>query len=162
MGGSGLKEMLSICFAPGSVDKILHGGSYARSVRAHLLVHSALGKLIFDELELTAEEKIAIEESFEFWNEGVLKYQNLQQNEALQDGAIKFDEKLKAFDQRGPTATLWVQYYRLISIVKKYIMAERMGNWKLHLDCVAKMLPYFHASNISPMQNQLICIFKMQ
>ena len=34
----------------------------------------------------------------------------------------------------------------MISLVKDLIRAERAGNWKLHLKCVEKMIPYFHAS----------------
>ena len=42
---------------------------------------------------------------------------------------------------RGKTAALWVQYFKLVSIVKKYIEAERSRNWKLHpIDCEAAMM----------------------
>lgn len=34
----------------------------------------------------------------------------------------------------------------MIFLMKEYIMAERMGNWKLHLQSVEKMIPFFHAS----------------
>lgn len=48
--------------------------------------------------------------------------------------------------KRGPTSKLWMQYWEMISIVKDFIRAERSGNWNLHLKCVERMLPYFHAS----------------
>lgn len=34
----------------------------------------------------------------------------------------------------------------MISITKDFIRAERSGNWYLHLKCVQKMIPFFHAS----------------
>lgn len=34
----------------------------------------------------------------------------------------------------------------MITLVKQFIEAERMGNWQLHLDTIQKMLPYCHAS----------------
>lgn len=34
----------------------------------------------------------------------------------------------------------------MVNIVKRFIEAERVGYWKLHLQCVKNMLPYFHAS----------------
>lgn len=34
----------------------------------------------------------------------------------------------------------------MVTVVKHFVMAERIGDWKLHLQCVQKMIPYFHAS----------------
>lgn len=58
----------------------------------------------------------------------------------------QFNDKLIEYQKRGPTAQLWVQYFRMVSIAKEFIKAERMGDWQAHLNCVKEMLPYFHAS----------------
>lgn len=58
----------------------------------------------------------------------------------------KFKDAKKKLEKNGPTAKLWIQYFEMITLVKQFIEAERMGNWKLHLDTIKKMLPYFHAS----------------
>lgn len=34
----------------------------------------------------------------------------------------------------------------MVSIAKEFIRAERMGNWEAHLNCIRKMLSYFHAA----------------
>lgn len=34
----------------------------------------------------------------------------------------------------------------MVTLIKQFIQAERMGNWQLHLQCIQQMLPYFHAS----------------
>ena len=44
------------------------------------------------------------------------------------------------------TAQLWLQYMDMINILRKYIRAERTGNWELHLQAVSEMLPYMAAS----------------
>ena len=44
------------------------------------------------------------------------------------------------------TAMLWLQYLDIVSILQRFIKAERMANWKLHLQTVQDMLPYFAAS----------------
>ena len=44
------------------------------------------------------------------------------------------------------TAQLWLQYMDMINILRKYIRAERTGNWELHLQAVSEMLPYMTAS----------------
>lgn len=33
----------------------------------------------------------------------------------------------------------------MIALVKQFIQAERVGNWKLHLETIQKVLPIFHA-----------------
>ena len=34
----------------------------------------------------------------------------------------------------------------MIDILRNFVKAERTGNWRLHLQCVHDMLPYFAAS----------------
>jgi hypothetical protein len=43
------------------------------------------------------------------------------------------------------TAKLWIQYLDMLDILKQFIRAERIGDWKLHLHSKALMLPYFAA-----------------
>ena len=50
---------------------------------------------------------------------------------------------------KDPTASLWIQYLDMIHILRKFIRAERMGNWYLHLEAVSEMLPYLAASGHS-------------
>lgn len=51
MEGSGIKELLMLIYAEGSVDQILNGHSYARAVRAYCILQQTLLFLIFDELK---------------------------------------------------------------------------------------------------------------
>jgi hypothetical protein len=34
----------------------------------------------------------------------------------------------------------------MVTLLKKFIQAERMGDWPLHLQCVRDMIPFFHAA----------------
>ena len=47
------------------------------------------------------------------------------------------------------TVMLWLQYLDMVSTRQRFIEAERMSNWKLHLQTVHYMLPYFAASGHS-------------
>ena len=47
------------------------------------------------------------------------------------------------------TAMLWLQYLDMVSMLQRFIKAERMANWKLHIQTVQDMLPYFAASGHS-------------
>ena len=44
------------------------------------------------------------------------------------------------------TAMLWLQYMEMVDILRKYIRAERTGNWDLHLQALLEMIPYLAAS----------------
>ena len=50
-------------------------------------------------------------------------------------------ETLKEFR----TAKPWLQYVKMIGILRMFIKAERIGDWNSHLQAVHKMLPYFAA-----------------
>lgn len=55
----GIRVMVLLCnmFAPNSADNILSGHAYARAVRAHLLVHTALSQVIVNGIDVTNDEK---------------------------------------------------------------------------------------------------------
>ena len=44
------------------------------------------------------------------------------------------------------TASLWLQYMEMIDLLRKFVKAERLGDWDLHLQSLHEMLPYFAAS----------------
>ena len=43
------------------------------------------------------------------------------------------------------TATHWIQYMKMVEICVQSLKAEHIGDWKLHVDMIQKMLPYFAA-----------------
>ena len=47
---------------------------------------------------------------------------------------------------KSRTAKLWLQYMAMLDILRRFLKAERTGNWKLHLQSVKEMLPYFAAA----------------
>ncbi|CAF4182425.1 unnamed protein product [Rotaria magnacalcarata] len=63
MGGSGLKEVLCTVYAPLSVDHMLQGHAFARAVRGHILVQTALSKIIFSQMDITDDEQKNIKET---------------------------------------------------------------------------------------------------
>lgn len=54
------------------------------------------------------------------------------------------DQKLSLKDHR--TALLWLEYMKMVDILRKFIKGEREGNWMLHLQAIRDMLPYFAAA----------------
>ena len=47
---------------------------------------------------------------------------------------------------KSKTATLWIQYMKMVEICLKLLKADGTGDWQLHLDMSCMMLPYFAVS----------------
>ena len=64
---------------------------------------------------------------------------------------VRINGKLDDLKQTMTTCTamLWLQYLDMVSILQRCINAELMANWKLHIQPVQDMLPYFAASGHS-------------
>ncbi len=57
----------------------------------------------------------------------------------------KLEEKTRSLgDSRG--AGLWLQFMRMMDILRKFLKAERTGNWLLHIQAQHDMLPYLAAA----------------
>ena len=61
----------------------------------------------------------------------------------INDLVGRYKESQKASSR---TSALWVQYMDMVDILRKYIRAERTGNWSLHLHAIQEMLPYLAVS----------------
>ena len=44
------------------------------------------------------------------------------------------------------TATLWLQFMKMMQILRKFLKGERLGIWDLHVQAMYEMLPYLAAS----------------
>lgn len=144
MGGSGLKELLTTIYAGQSVDKIMNGHAYSRAVRAHILTNLTLASIVFDEVNMTPVERDEIENLLRGTERSlILSPEEIDSYQMLKG---KFKSALKKIEANGPTSELWVQYFRMTTLIKLFIQAERAGDWNLHLYTVHKMLPFFHAA----------------
>lgn len=150
MSGSGLKELLSTIFAPLSVEKMMQGHAFARAVRGHLLATSSLATVILEGVQLTDDEVDCIKNMTMSFMDEPPSLLALNQNTHLKALSGKFGASMELLSSKGPTAQLWVQYFKMVSLMKEYIHAERSGDFNVHLDCVRRMIPYFHAAGHFP------------
>ena len=76
---------------------------------------------------------------------GEMSVDDLKENDTFTKIKQRY-ELTKASLQKFRTARLWLQYLEMTDILKKFIAAERMGDWTGHLNAMQEMLPYFAAS----------------
>jgi hypothetical protein len=161
MAGSGLEELFGLIYGQDTVTHMLSGKAYARAMRAHYLVESALTiKLlrfilpVADKCSHRCIEGITTEEMLELQTTVL---ETWSKKIAVDDSSIldsrilrKVNEQLSnlktELSSESRTARLWMQYIHYIDIVKQFIMAERTSNWHLHLKSVADMLNLFAAT----------------
>lgn len=150
MTGSGLKELLSIIYAPNTVEKMFTGHAYARAVRGHGLVHLALSKIILKLIEINDTEKGQIIDILKNFSSEPPLLDEISNETNMTQLSEKLKIQLHKLEKNGATSRLWVQYFHMVCLMKEFIMAERMGDWNLHIQCIQKMLPFFHASEHFP------------
>ncbi|CAG4984765.1 unnamed protein product [Parnassius apollo] len=120
MAGSGLKDVLCQIFAANSVDKMLTGHAYSRAVRGHLLVQLVLAHIILDGANVSKEEKKDILTMMINMEE--FTPDKVKENASLMSTLKKFQYHLETLKENGPTAALWVQYFNMVILMKKYNM----------------------------------------
>ncbi|GBM79680.1 hypothetical protein AVEN_59171-1 [Araneus ventricosus] len=133
------KEILSC-----SQDPILKNVARKRlfkSSKAHILAQTAIATVILD---LPPQLRAGVEEILGNANRSVVLANEEESATELMEIFVSKLEKLK---NRSPTGKLWIQYFAMVTLVKKFIESERIRNWKLHFQTIVKMLPYFHASD---------------
>lgn len=65
----------------------------------------------------------------------------------------KLKEKQQSILRNTRTGALWIEYMKMMDILRRFIKGERTGNWLLHLQALYEMLPYFAAAGLQQMQD---------
>ncbi|GBN14429.1 hypothetical protein AVEN_177770-1 [Araneus ventricosus] len=150
MQGSGIKEVLSLIYAPNSLDKMLPGHTYARDVRAHTVLHLTLATIISKGLVID-DMDANLQNTIEDVKNNTISYNDIENCDEKTEALLsQCNKKLKQYEGRSSTGILWIQYFHMVSIAKDFIRAESMGDWQAHLNCVKEMIPYFHAPGHFP------------
>lgn len=102
--------MLSLVSAANSVDKMLTGHAYARTVRGHLLVQAALSQIIL-QVNVSNEEKGILSL---LSNTDELTPHMIESDIFLASISNKFKNELERIKNNGPTAALWVLCFNIV------------------------------------------------
>ena len=134
---------------------MMEGKSYYRAVRGHTLAYEALNRIYWNyfvkwvgtqEHIKMPELRIKIGEIVQEFSKGdtdckVEKVSSLV--ELLNDTAML--ELLNEYDKSHhdtPNFVLWRTYMKMVETLLNFIRANREGNWNLHLQSFADMLPW--------------------
>ena len=159
MSGSGLAESWQVCYGPVSMTHMLTGKAYAKALRGHLLVESALSSLLLHAvlhgtnnevvIQLEAFDPCEISLLHEYYESVISRTTDVV--EASVPAIIqKLDDRLSAYKADlaavSRTAKLWLQYLHYVNVAKNFIRAERTNDWNLHLISLTQMLNLFAAA----------------
>ena len=149
---AGLQDILieSDIVAVGSVNGVMNGHHYNRSIRCHKLMAEALHVLRWDSFLETVSEEDA-----ERYGEMVKclysSFPSQQYTDLLKGSS--FQGMVKAYDNfiqdrsNDVTFAFWTSYLEMVEDVLLFIRATRDGNWSLHLAAVRALLPWMFAYN---------------
>ena len=148
MGGSGLDTLWESVYAAGTVIHMMAGHAYARAVRAHILTSAALFSLLLPNNEdlIDESQKEEMNSMLEQLMDGGCATDNLLGDATIQTFMTTMASIIDEEKQKSPTGKLWINYLEQVSILKMFLYAERTGDWKLHLQCIRRMIPYFHSA----------------
>ena len=148
-GDAGLRELAieSDAIAEGSIERVLNGKNYNRSLCLHKIFYEAL--MIFllnsfenslsDNAELVERQKTLIEE---------LKlaispvgYTNLLQHDDFKTWHEAFQVFMTNLREKGrDLVKFWLSYLEICELVLNLIYAASTGNWTLYLSCIEEVI----------------------
>ncbi|XP_021362244.1 uncharacterized protein LOC110456045 [Mizuhopecten yessoensis] len=157
MSGTGLQDALETIFAPNAVSHMLSGKAVARAVRGFMLVDLALQSLLVEQMfQAQCEFNEECTEYPELLQSVLALYDNLMSEHYNSSESIESNESLTEIStmmsdlkeqlQRSRTSSLWITFCEMMAILRRFLKAERTGNWDLHLQTTREMLLYFAAS----------------
>ena len=127
MAGSGLEEMWETV-AKNSVVHMMNGRAYTRGIRAHFISQSAPATLLLGSSTVDKSLKKDVETCFVSLLDNTATLEDLERSNALHDIDDLLSTRLSEVCSSGRTEKLWVQYFKLVAIIRMFIRAERCGH----------------------------------
>ena len=147
MSCSGLEEILvdsKVC-ATGSVDGVIKGKHYNRSIRVHKTVLEALERLLFASFMNSVDVSILLVNAKKEVRNILSEDQDLSPETAVQELAeefFKFKEDVRQ-GKLGKTAQFWIQYCDFVWTILHCLRATKTNDLNLHIITLEKMCPLF-------------------
>ena len=142
-------------YGSNTVAKIIKGKSYNRGVRAHKLMLEALLRLKWEAFCQWAAQKweqidtTSVDAALRECNLSIEK----EDMHLLGDMLLNMCKEIEVCNNRfceesemkSKTFQIFNEYTKMVGTLLRYIRAERVGNWDLHLASLVEMTPYMFA-----------------
>ena len=123
------------------------GHAYARALRAHILSAAAITSLLLENpgcLTGVNIQNLGATKAALF--DGELASNCLHNQESVPQVMQVIDDLMLSNAAGSRTGKLWVNYLIQVYYLKLFLFAERTCDWEIHLYCICKMIPMFHAA----------------
>ena len=117
-----------------------------QGIRAHFISQSALTTLLLGSSTVDDSLKKDAETCFVSLLDNSATLEDIEHSNALHDIDDLLSKRLAEVCSSGRTEKLLVQYFKLVTIIRLFIRAERCGDWQLHVHSVWLMIPYLHSA----------------
>ena len=148
---SGLEDILieAEVAAQGSISGVLSGHHYNRSVRAHKLMFEALNRFRWKAFvdSCSDDEKLNVFHVAQNLNSvGPTEkiYEVIEQDD-FTEVMDMYDSFVQKERSANPTFDLWSSYIDMVQGLLLLLRGTREGNWRLHLNSLKHILPWFFA-----------------
>jgi hypothetical protein len=133
--------------AEGSVNGVLSGKCYNRSIRCHKIMFEAISRLLWTEFldSVSNEERLHCSEMSLHLHHNY-KLGILKKNELPEDFLSileKFNDFVAKNCQTNITFAFWISYLDMVGSLLIFLRATRNADWNLHLAAVEEIIPWF-------------------
>ncbi|KAE8743484.1 hypothetical protein FOCC_FOCC010907 [Frankliniella occidentalis] len=150
MAGSGLEEMWGTAYAPKTVPHMMSAKAFSRAVRGHFLAQSCIFALLSRKAAyLDRSRKNCLSSLFNEVSQSKVNFEAAANDERLKEAVCMLDTVVRDLSS-GRLGRLWLNYFEHVNTLRAFILAQKTGNWGLHLLSIRKMRPVFHAAGHLP------------
>ncbi|KAG5873471.1 hypothetical protein JTB14_029559 [Gonioctena quinquepunctata] len=100
MDGSGWRDLINTCYAMNSIEKMMTGHAYYRAVRAHILAHTELIKIVMKMITLSPDSESNLAKVLYDFDTSVIPDSDPEQCREIRQ---KVFNQLGQLKTRGPT-----------------------------------------------------------
>lgn len=150
-GDAGLQDILieSEVVAPGSINGVINGHRYNRSMRAHKLLYESLQRIRFISFldSLPPQERAVCMDVITDMNcafpDRVMDV--LSADQRFDSMCSKYADFVQRKSTDNETFAFWSSYIDMMQLLLLFVRATQESNWQLHRSTVRLMMPWFFA-----------------
>ena len=154
-GDAGLRELAvqSEVVAEGSIERVLEGKNYNRTVHLHKVVYEALFRMLLNKFEASLpahaidifQQKEILIESFklDLCKDG---FERIFMSKELREWNDLLVTHMNETKSKGSDLKkFWLTYLDLCELLLNLIFSTCSGNWELYLACIEEVIPWAFA-----------------